>query len=230
MSELLSIIGLSLKVAALATLVTLPIGTYLGWLFSRKHFRGKILIDGLVHVPLVLPPVVTGYFMLILLGPNGFLGRYLEQWFGITIAFTWKAAVVAAAIVSLPLLVRAVRVAVDTVDIRLEDAARTLGAPDWNIFFSITMPLALHGVVAGGIMAFARALGEFGATIIFAGNFAGKTRTIPLAIFTYLNQPEGEDRAKILVLVAVILAYLSVLGNEWLLRRFRKIPRADVLT
>ena len=221
MNNQLQVIFLSFKVAIIATLIIVPVGTYLGWLFSRKHFWGKSLIDGFVNIPLVLPPVVTGYFLLIILGPSGFIGRLLNLWFGINIAFTWKAAVLASAVVSFPLLVRAVRVAIDSVDIKLEEAARMLHAREWKIFFRITLPLAANGIIAGAVLAFARALGEFGATIIFASNIPGKTQTIPLAIFTFLNQPGGEDKARILVIVSIGLSYLSILINEMFLRRFK---------
>ncbi len=221
------IILLSLKVALTATLLMLPLGVFLGWLFSRKRFFGKSLFDGLVNVPLVLPPVVTGYFLLIVLGPNGVVGKWLQDWLGISLAFNWKAAVLAAGIVSLPLLVRAVHVAVDAVDPKLEEAARMLRASEWQIFFAITLPLSANGVIAGGVLAFGRALGEFGATIIFASNIPGKTQTIPLAIFTYINQPDGEAKAQTLVLVSIVLAYLSILLNEFLLRRIRYAPSSS---
>lgn len=222
MNDELQVVLLSLKVASVATICILPIGVYFGWLFSRRQFWGKSLLDGTVNVPLVLPPVVTGYFLLIVLGPKGLLGRYLNDWFGITIAFTWRAAVMASALVSLPLLVRAVRVAIDSVDSRLEEAARMLRASEWSIFLNITLPLGLNGIIAGSVLAFARALGEFGATIIFASNIPGKTQTIPLAIFTYLNEPEGEAKAHILVLFSIILSYVSIFLNEILLRRYRR--------
>lgn len=221
MSSQSAIILLSLKVALAATALILPLGIFLGWLFSRKNFWGRSLLDGLVNVPLVLPPVVTGYFLLTLLGPNGYGGRLLQKWFGVTVAFTWVAAALAAAVVSLPLLVRAVHVAMDAVDPKLEEAARLLRANEWSIFFTISLRLSANGVVAGAVLAFARALGEFGATIIFASNIPGKTQTIPLAIFTYLNQPDGEAKAQTLVLVSIVLAYLSILLNEFLLRRIR---------
>lgn len=217
----LQILWLSLQVATLATVFILPLGTFLGWLFSRKSFPGKLFVDGFVHIPLVLPPVVTGYFLLVLFGPSGFFGMYLNQWFGVRIAFTKTAAIIAAGVVSLPLLVRAVRVAIDAVDLKLEEAARLLRTGEWGIFFKITLPLAANGIVAGAVLAFARALGEFGATIIFASNIAGKTRTMPLAIFTYLNQPEGEEKAKILVIFSIILSYVSILLNELLLKKIR---------
>lgn len=220
MGNEVQVILLSLKVAGIATLINLPVGTYLGWMFSRKNFFGKSLLDGLVNIPLVLPPVVTGYFLLILLGPTGYVGQFFNQWFDI--AFTWKAAVAASAVVSFPLLVRAVHVAVDSVDCKLEECARMLRANEWHIFFRITLPLAANGIIAGSVLAFARGLGEFGATIIFASNIVGKTQTIPLAIFTYLNQPEGEPKVQILVVVSILFSYLSILINEMLLRRFRK--------
>ncbi len=199
----------------------MPIGTYLGWLFSRKRFIGKSLLDGLVNIPLVLPPVVTGYLLLILLGPSGFMGRFLKDWFGINLAFTWWAAVIASGVVSFPLLVRAVRVAVDSVDEKLEEAGRMLRASEASVFFKITLPLAANGIIAGSVLAFARALGEFGATIIFAGNILGKTQTIPLAVFTYFNQPDGANKATILLIVSVVISYLSILLNELMLRRMK---------
>lgn len=223
MNEQVDIILLSLKVAFVALLFLIPIGTGLGWLFSRKRFLGRSLLEGLVNVPLVLPPVVTGYFLLILLGPAGFVGKVLKDWFGVTIAFSWKAAVLASAVVSLPLLVRAVKVAVDNIDPKLEDAARMLRAGEVRIFFEITLPLAANGIVAGALLAFARALGEFGATIVFASNIPGKTQTIPLAIFTFLNQPGGEAKTHVLVAVSIIFAYLSILLNELLLRKLHRV-------
>lgn len=222
MSEQLNIILLSLKVAGLAVLLLIPVGTALGWLFCRRRFFGRSLLEGLVNVPLVLPPVVTGYFLLIALGPSGGLGRFLKSWFGLTIAFTWKAAVLAAAVVSLPLLVRAVKVAVEAIDPKLEEAARMLRAGEIRIFFEITLPLAANGIIAGTILAFARAIGEFGATIIFASNIPGKTQTIPLAIFTFLNQPGGTEKTRVLVIVSIVLAYLSILLNELLLRKLKR--------
>ncbi|TDI89214.1 MAG: molybdate ABC transporter permease subunit [Caldithrix sp.] len=221
MNDQLQIILLSLKIATLSTLIIIPIGTYLGWLFSRKRFIGKSLLDGLVNIPLVLPPVVTGYLLLILLGPSGFMGRFLKEWFGINLAFTWWAAVIASGVVSFPLLVRSVRVAIDVVDPKLEDAGRMLRASEARVFFKITIPLAANGIIAGSVLAFARALGEFGATIIFAGNILGKTQTIPLAVFTYFNQPDGASKATSLLIVAVVISYLSILLNELMLRRMK---------
>jgi len=213
------VILLSLKVAIVATVILLPVGVFFGWLFSRKSFPGRTLLEGAVNVPLVLPPIVTGYFLLATLGPNTAPGSLLAA-IGIELAFTWKAAVVASAVVSLPLLVRAVRVAVDGVDPGLEDAARMLRANEWQIFLRVTLPLAGNGIVAGTVLAFARALGEFGATIVFASNMEG-VRTIPLAIFTYLNQIDGDEKAQALVWASIVLAYLSIVVNEWLLRRMK---------
>lgn len=221
MSEPAGIILLTLRVALVATLLNLPLGIFLGWLLARRQFRGKLLLDALVNVPLVLPPVVTGYFLLVILGPRGFLGQWLLQWFGFRIAFTWKAAVLAAATVSLPLLVRSVRVSIETVEPRLEDAARMLRASEWRVFFHVTLPLSINGVVSGAVLAFARGLGEFGATILFASNIPGKTQTISLAIFTYFNQPGTEHQVQILVAISIVLSYLSILVNEVLLRRYR---------
>lgn len=221
MAPALSIILLSLKVALLATVLLIPTGTVLGWILARKQFFGKTLLDGLINIPLVLPPVVTGYFLLVLLGPNGYVGHFLDL-LGIRLAFTWYGAVIAAAVVSLPLLVRSVRVTIDAVDLKLEEAARTLRASETRIFFKITLPLAAHGVLAGSVLAFARALGEFGATIVFASNIQGETQTMPLAIFSYLNQVDGEEKARVLVLVAILIAYASIITNELLLRRLKR--------
>jgi molybdate transport system permease protein len=212
------IILLSVKIALISTILILPIGVCLGWLLARKNFVGKSFVDAFINIPLVLPPVVTGYFLLISLGPSGFLGKHLKE-LGIIIAFDWPAAVIAAAVVSLPLLVRTVRVAIENVDRKLEDAARMLRAKEPKIFFGITLPLAANGIIAGTVLAFARAIGEFGATIIFATNIPDKTQTIPLAIFTFLNQPDGEEKVNFLVIVSIIFAYLSMLLNEYLVRR-----------
>ncbi len=225
MSETPGIVLLTLRVALVATLLNLPLGIFFGWLFARRSFRGKTLLDGLVNVPLVLPPVVTGYFLLVVLGPSGVVGRLLQNWFGLQIAFTWKAAVVAAAAVSLPLLVRSVRVAVEGVDPRLEEAARMLRANEWGVFFRVTLPLALNGVVSGAVLAFARGLGEFGATILFASNIPGRTQTISLAIFTYFNQPGAQGKVNLLVAISIALSYVSILLNEALLRRYRRRAR-----
>ncbi|MEC7984895.1 MAG: molybdate ABC transporter permease subunit [Myxococcota bacterium] len=219
MSSETHVIFLSFQVALLATLLILPAGIFFGWLLSRKQFWGKSFLDALINIPLVLPPVVTGYFLLVLLGPNGFLGAPLKEYLGVTLAFSWHGAILAGGIVSLPLLVRSVRVAIESVDRGLEDAARMLYATELSIFRRITLPLAIHGIVAGTVLAFARALGEFGATIIFASNIPGKTQTIPLAIFTLINQPGGESKVKVLVIASIVFAYFSMLINEFLIRK-----------
>jgi len=216
----LQIIFLSMKVALVATALLLPAGTALGWLLARRRFFGKSLLDAVVNVPLVLPPVVTGYFLLQMLGPNSLIGGTLER-LGLQVAFTWLAAMVAAAVVSLPLMVRAARVAIESVDPGLEEAARMLRSGELRTFFRVTLPLSRPGILAGAVLAFGRALGEFGATIIFAGNIAGETQTMPLAIFSYLNQVDGEQRARTLVIAAIVFAYASILLNEWFLRRFK---------
>ncbi len=210
---------LSLKVAFAAVLAIFPPGLALGWLLARKRFAGRMLLDTLVNLPLVLPPVVTGYFLLLVFGREGLVGKWLYMHTGLALSFTWQAAALAAAAVSFPLYVRTVRVAIEAVDPRLEEAARVLRAGRWQVFRRITLPLSFHGVVAGLILAFARSLGEFGATIMVAGNIPGKTQTLPLAIFSLVNQPGGERMAARLVLFSIIFAYSGLLVAEILLRR-----------
>ncbi len=217
-TPLLQVIGLSLKVAVLATLLNLLPGIFWGWVLARKRFPAKTVVDATINIPLVLPPIVTGYLLLIALGPGSPVGRILAA-AGMPIAFTWWGAVVAAAVVSFPLLVRAVRGAIEQVDPALEDAARVLRAPEWAIFWRVTVALAFPGIMAGTLLTFARALGEFGATIVLASNIPGKTQTIPLAIFSLINQPGGEKQAGVLVVISIVISYLSIFLNEWLLRR-----------
>ena len=216
------VLALSARVAAACALVLALPGIALGWLLARARFRGKVLVDALLHAPLVLPPVATGYLLLVVLGRRGLLGAWLYQHFGISFAFTWKAAVAASAVMALPLMVRAVRLAVELVDRRLEEAAYTLGAGPLRIFWSITLPLALPGVVTGLILSFARSLGEFGATMIFAGNIAGETRTLPLAIYSCLQTPDGEGAAFRLVAISLVVALAALAASEWLARRVRR--------
>ncbi len=219
-AEVWEIVLLSLRVAFSCVLVSIVPGIALGWLLARCNFPFKTLIDGLLHLPLVLPPVVTGYLLLLLLGRRGFFGPLLDS-FGLALAFDWKGAVVASAVVGFPLLLRAVRLSIESVDPRLEMAARSLGATRLRAFLSITLRLALPGLLAGALLTFARSLGEFGATIVFAGNIAGQTRTLPAAIYTYLNQPDGEAAALALVLVSAGVSLLALVGSEWLARRLR---------
>lgn len=212
-------IGLSLKVALGVALLTIGPAIVLGWLLARREFRGKILVESLVHAPLVVPPVVTGYLLLILFGRNGWIGRALDDWFGIRLVFTWQGAVLASAIVALPLAVRSVRLAVSLVDARLEEAARTLGYTPVRVFFMITLPLAWPGILGGILLAFSRSLGEFGATITFAGNVEGITQTLPLAIYSALQVPGEESTAMRLVICSLVLCFASLLVSEWLTRR-----------
>lgn len=209
---------LSLKVAFFAVLFSLPFGIVIAWLFARRNFWGKSLLDNLIHLPLVLPPVVIGYLLLISMGKNGYLGKWLYLWFGINFSFSWKGAALASAIVAFPLMVRAIRQAIESVDIKIEQAAQTLGAGAWRIFFTITLPLAFPGVLVGVVLAFARSLGEFGATITFVSNIPNETRTIPLAMYTFIEMPNAEHAAFRLCIVAIIISLLALFISEQLLR------------
>ncbi len=203
----------------MATLLSLPLGVLVAYVLSRGNFRGKILLDGFVHLPLVLPPVVTGYILLILFGRRGPLGAFLEQTFGLVLSFRWTGAALAAAVMGFPLMVRAIRLAMDTIDSRSEDAAATLGAsPAW-VFLTVTLPLSLPGIVAGAMLGFAKALGEFGATITFVSNIPGESQTIPAAIYSYTQTPGGEEGAFRLSLVAVALSLGALIVSEILARR-----------
>ncbi len=215
-------ITLSLKVALSATLLDLPFALFFGWLLARRSFRGKMLFGTLINLPLVLPPVVTGWFLLVLFGRNGVIGARLYDWFGISLVFTWQAAALAAAVVAFPIFVRAVRVAIENVNPRYEEAALLLRTTPWQIFWKITFPLAANGVIAGALLAFARSLGEFGATIMVAGNIPGETRTIPLAIFSSVNQADSDGRVMLLIIAAVAFAYGTLIVSEILLRRWRQ--------
>jgi molybdate transport system permease protein len=210
---------LSFKVSMFAVLASLPLAVAVGYALARWQSRAKWLVELAVNLPLVLPPVVTGYLLLILFAPNGPLGRPLEDWFGVRIVLTWLGAAIASAVVSFPLMVRAIRLAFQAVDPRLEMAARSLGAGRFGTFFSITLPLARSGVMAGCVLAFARSLGEFGATIMVAGNIVGETQTIPLAIFSYANRPGGDANVWRLVCIAIVLAATALVISEWLERR-----------
>ncbi|WP_343465030.1 molybdate ABC transporter permease subunit [Pantoea sp.] len=213
---------LSLKVSCVAVLCSLPFGILTAWVLARCHFPGKTLLDSLVHLPLVLPPVVVGYLLLLSLGRRGVIGQWLWDWFGFTLAFSWRGAVLASAVMAFPLMVRAIRLALEAVDSKLEQAARTLGAGRWRVFLTITLPLTLPGIIAGTVLAFARSLGEFGATITFVSNIPGETRTIPSAMFTLIETPGAEGTAARLCAVAIALALLSLIASEWLTRWGRK--------
>lgn len=214
-------VRLSLRVASVATLVSLPLAIWVAHLLARKSFWGKGLLNGLVLLPLILPPVVTGYLLLILLGRQGPLGALLERLFGLTLAFDWTGAVVAAAIMGFPLTVRAIRLAIEAVDPGLEQAARTLGAGPLRCFATVTLPLAVPGILAGAVLGFAKALGEFGATITFVSNIPGQTRTVPSAIYSFLQTPGGEGAAVRLAVLSVILAMGALALSEWLTWRAR---------
>jgi len=214
----IEIITLSLKVAVTAVLFSLPLGIGAAWLLSRYAFPGRALVSGLIHLPLVLPPVVTGYALLMLFGRNGPLGAWLEP-FGVRFAFDWTGAALAAGIMGFPLMVRSVRLAFDMADPGLEQAAETLGATPWTRFLTITLPLALPGVVAGGVLAFAKALGEFGATITFVSSIPGETRTLPLAIYSLTQIPGGEAAALRLVLISTAVSILALVASEVLVQR-----------
>lgn len=226
--EEMAALWLSAKVAFFCTLLILIPGVLLGWVLARKRFFGKALLDSVVHLPLVLPPVVPGFLLLLLFGSQGFLGKWLQETFGISIAFTWIGAVVASAIMALPLMVRSARLAVSQVDRGLELAAQSLGAHPVRVFFSITLPLALPGILTGMVLAFSRSLGEFGATITFVGNIEGETRTLPLAIYTYTQIPGGDMPALRLVLLSLLLAFAALyFSNVMEQRALRRIGSGD---
>jgi molybdate transport system permease protein len=212
-------VDLSLRIAIVATAWALPFGIAIGWLLARKKFWGKTALDGLVHLPLVLPPVVTGYLLLISFGRRGPIGAYLYDHFGIVFSFRWTGAALACGVMGFPLLVRPIRLALEAIDRRLEDAAATLGANHVLVLFTITLPLALPGIIAGVLLCFARALGEFGATITFVSNIPGETQTISAAIYTFLQIPGGDGAAGRLVLIAIALALVALIASEWLARR-----------
>ncbi|SNB78285.1 molybdate transport system permease protein [Arboricoccus pini] len=209
---------LSLRVALLATFGALPFGIAAAWLLARRRFPGRALLDGLIHAPLVLPPVVTGYILLLLFGRRGAIGAYLWSWFGFTFAFRWTGAALACAVMGFPLLVRAIRLSLEAVDQRLEAAAGTLGASPVRVFLSITLPLMLPGILAGVVLCFAKALGEFGATITFVSNIPGETQTLPAAIYTYTQVPGGDAGALRLTLVAVVISLLALAASEGMAR------------
>jgi len=211
---------LSLWVSGWAVAASLPIGILAAWVLARLRFPGKNLLDGMVHLPLVLPPVVTGYLLLVLLGRNGLIGAALYKYLGIVLAFNWKGAVLAAAVMSFPLLVRAVRLSLESVDQGLEAAARTLGAGPVRVFFTVTLPLMAPGIITGLILAFARSLGEFGATITFVSNIRGETQTLPLALYTLTQVPDGEIGAMRLCILSVLIAMAALVCSEILARRF----------
>ena len=210
-------VALSVKVSLWATVISLPFGIWIGWLLARRRFFGQTALNAAVHLPLILPPVVTGYLLLLAFGRHGPAGRVLES-FGVILAFRWTGAVLAAAVMAFPLMVRAIRLSFEAVDARLEQAASTLGASPVMVFLTVTLPLILPGIIAGSVLAFAKAMGEFGATITFVANIPGQTQTMPTAIFALLQVPDGDAQAFRLVLISIGIAVAAVIGSEVMAR------------
>jgi len=209
-------VALSLRVSVWATVLSLPPGIFVAYVLARWSFWGKQLLNGLVHLPLILPPVVTGYVLLMTFGRRGVVGQVLDEWFGLVFAFRWTGAALASGVMAFPLMVRAIRLAIEAVDPKLEAAAATLGAPRIWVFLTVTLPLILPGIVAGAILAFAKAMGEFGATITFVSNIPGQTQTLPSAIYAFLQVPGGDGQALRLVMVSVTIAMAALILSEWL--------------
>jgi len=218
-SDVAGVIRLTLLIGGMATLGCLPVAFALAWVLARWRFPGKILLDGLVHLPLVVPPVVTGWVLLLAFAPAGPIGGALLRWFGVSVLFRWTGATIAAAVMALPLMVRTMRLSIEAVDRRLEQAARTLGASRWRAYATITLPLALPGVLAAAVLGFARSIGEFGATITFVSNVPGETQTLPLAIYAALQQPGGEQQVWRLAAISVALSFGALIVSEALVRR-----------
>lgn len=217
------VLQLSLKVAGTAVAFSLPLAMLVAWFLARSRWRGKMLVDALVHLPLVLPPVVTGYLLLVLLGRRGLIGGWLYEHLGLSFAFHWIGAALAGGIMGFPLMVRPIRLSLEAIDQRVEQAAATLGARPVMVWLTVTLPLALPGVIAGLMLAFARALGEFGATITFASNIPGETRTLPLAIYTFIQVPGGEAQAAQLIVISVVVSLAALVVSEWLARRVKRL-------
>jgi molybdate transport system permease protein len=215
----ISALELSLRVAVVSVVLSLLPGLAAAWLLARCRFPGKALIDGLIHLPLVLPPVVVGYALLVLLGRRGVVGAWLHDTFDITFVFNWKGAALASAVMAFPLLVRAIRLSLEAVDRRLEAAARTLGAGRARVFLTVTLPLTAPGLLTGAILAFARSIGEFGATITFVSNIPGATQTLPLALYSLVQQPNGDAAAARLVVISIVLSLVALIASELLARR-----------
>jgi len=220
-----TIVLLSLKVAVCCVIVLVLPAMMVAWILARRRFWGQSLLDAVVHLPMVLPPVVLGYMLLVLLGRKGWIGSWLYEQFHIQLTFHWWGAVIASAVMAFPLMVRSIRQALHQVDPLLEQAAQTLGASPVKVFFTITLPLSYHGLLTGAILAFSRSLGEFGATITFAGNLEGETRTLPLAIYSLTQTPEGDGAALRLVILSVLVSVLALLGSQWLERRLIRSRR-----
>ena len=216
-------VRLSVWVSLWATAASLPIGIFIAYALARWSFPGKQVLNGIVHLPLIIPPVVTGYLLLITFGRRGTVGQFLDEWFGIVLSFRWTGAAVAAAVMAFPLMVRAIRLAIEAVDLKLEAAASTLGASRPWVFLTVTLPLILPGIIAGAILAFAKAIGEFGATITFVSNIPGQTQTVPSAIYAFLQVPGGEGAAARLVIVAIVIAMAALILSEFVARRVARM-------
>ena len=221
----LNAIYLSLKVATIAILFALPVAIFIAWILSRKQFWGKQLLNGIVHLPLVLPPVVIGYLLLIMMAKRGAIGQYLWEWFGFSFSFSWRGAVLASAVMAFPLMVRSIKQAFDAIDPKLEQAARTLGASPLKVFFTLNLPLSFSGVIAGAVLGFARSLGEFGATITFVSNIPNQTQTIPAALFTFIETPDGELAAARLCAIAIVISLIALSASEWLAERQKRYAK-----
>ena len=222
----LNAIYLSLKVATIAILFALPVAIFIAWILSRKQFWGKQLLNGIVHLPLVLPPVVIGYLLLIVMAKRGAIGQYLWEWFGFSFSFSWRGAVLASAVMAFPLMVRSIKQAFDAIDPKLEQAARTLGASPLKVFFTLNLPLSFSGVIAGAVLGFARSLGEFGATITFVSNIPNQTQTIPAAaLFTFIETPNQHLAAARLCAVAIVISLIALSASEWLAERQKRYAK-----
>lgn len=219
--EELNALYLSAKVGAFAVMICLPFAIALAWVLARYDFRFKFLVEALLQLPMVLPPVVLGYLLLVLFGNQGLIGKYFNQ-IGIQFAFNWKGAVLASMIVAFPLMVQPIRLSFQMINLQLEQVAGSLGASPFKVFCSISLPLALPGILIGSILCFSRSLGEFGATITFVGNIPNETRTIPIAIYSLLQQPDGEQMAMRLVILSLILAFSALVVNYWIMQRYQR--------
>ncbi len=212
---------LSVKAAIYCSVISLPLALAVGYLMARHNFHGKFIVESIIHLPLVMPPVTTGYLLLLALGSKGLVGEWLSDTLGIKIAFTFQAAVIASVFVSFPLIVRSIRTSMEMVDTGLEEASRILGASKIRTFFRITVPLALPGIISGTILAFARSLGEFGATITFAGNIIGETQTLPLAIYAHMQIPGQEYATLRLVIISIVIAFVAMALSEWYIKKMK---------
>lgn len=210
---------LSLRIGVIATLIATPLAIAVAWLLARREFWGKSMLDALIHLPLVMPPVVTGYLLLLAFGKRGLIGAWLAEYLGIVLAFKWTGAALACGVMSFPLLVRPIRLSIEAVDRRLEQAASTLGAAPWKVFSTVTLPLALPGVLAGMVLGFAKAIGEFGATITFVSNIPGETQTISSAIYSLIQTPDGDAAAMRLVIISLVIAIAALIASEWFAHR-----------